>query len=255
MLVAGWLCGLSDLVEFVRAQPKESSYYLGGYGHMSLTIVRTATICALTAGVSEGALQMTLEDDRLARLLPQLEKRFELELEKVLHTDSHTYEMLGNLSDTDANSLADDCVTAVSVQIGYAENRLRVLRRLPWNLVGDDVEARLEKLKQGEPPTEEVGFKIYSMLHIGVPVDTIVAGIQLHGELPFTTRAVEQGHVLPSSLMQWHTKYTNAVMAARTVVAATKQLIVSPSDRLSRLGGALPQPHCFQLGSVPPKPV
>ncbi len=61
-------------------------------------------------------------------------------------------------------------------------------------------------------------------------MDRLIAGAKLLGEMPWTSRTVEQGHVLSSALMQQHKMYTSDTLTARTTVAAMRVLIAPRAD-------------------------
>ena len=86
----------------------------------------------------------------------------------------------------------------------------------------------------GPPPDELVTWKIYCLLHVGVPSSTLAAGVDLLGEMPFTTRAVEQGHAVSALLMKYHKLYTSSVMTSRTIVSTVKQLVDGQVSRQVR---------------------
>jgi hypothetical protein len=224
-ICSGLLVGLDSLVKFVLASPSESNYYLAGYQNLTLGIARMVVICACTGGVSEAPLAKLLEDDRLPRMLPTIDSCVQVERDRALSIAMPILEMLSRLCDASASELLDQMSHAVAVQISYAEHRIREARQLPWSLIGLNIEERLLDLKSGVRPSEPTSEKIWLLLQLGAPIDALVAGVRLLGEMPWTSRTVEQGHVLSSSLMQWHKLYTSDTLTARTTVCAMKALV------------------------------
>ena len=200
-VVAASVLGLSPLVLHVLDSPGESSYYLSGFSNMTPAIMRTAIICALTAGVSETGLGMVLKDNRLARILPALTAAVAAERDLVLDFPLGAYEVLSGLCDSSGSSLASQCSMSVIVQLGYAEHRLRVARGLPWCLVCDDIESRLRAFKDDAAPMEETSLKTHTLLNIPVPVEAVAKSVYLLGEMPFASTIAEQAHVLSAQLM------------------------------------------------------
>ena len=72
--MASLFLGLSSLVSAVRANPCESDYYLSGFSNLNNDLIRMATVCAISAGVSEVGLGVVLADDRLPLVLPKLDR-------------------------------------------------------------------------------------------------------------------------------------------------------------------------------------
>ena len=224
-LLACELAGLGSLVDFIRSSPSESKYYIEGYQNIAQDIRRLIVIVGLTARVSEEPLALILKDDRLPKMLAEVDEAIALQRDRVLQLDEFVIQHFASFADVSSQALINDLHHSVAVQIAYAENRLRSARGLPWSLVGGDVEGKLQRLRDGPPPEEEVAGKIHALLHLGVPMEIVKAGVDLLGEMPFSTRLVEQGHAVSAGLMKWHRKYTSATMMARSVVSSTKQLV------------------------------
>ena len=241
------VCGLPALIDFVRKSPGESMYYLDGFQRWNCEIARMVMVCALSARASEAPLSVVLDDDRLASRLPQLDKVIRLERERVDAISTSVFEFLGTFCDLPAVGLAAQTVRAVLVQVGYGEMRLRTLRGLPWCLVGPDIESKLLALQNEPMPTEEVGMKIHTLLNLGVLAAALAPAVKMLGELPFTTRIVEQGHALSSQMMKWHKDYTTKTMTARTTVCVLGQL-VSPQEDLA--AQEVRRCHNFLLGEA-----
>ncbi len=210
--------------------PSESNYYLAGYLNMTPGIARMLVICACTGGVSEAPLAKLLEDDRLPRMLPDIDSCVQIERDRVLSVSVPILDMFGSICDASASELLDQMSHAVAVQISYAEHRIREARQLPWSLISLDIEEKLLELKLGAKPIEPTSEKIWLLLQIGAPMDRLIAGVKLLGEMPWTSRTVEQGHVLSSALMQQHKMYTSDTLTARTTVAAMRVLVAPRAD-------------------------
>jgi hypothetical protein len=231
------LLGLHSIVAHVEADPHQSSYYIAGYQHMNDDIAAMIATCAVSAGASEIALKACLNDSRLPRLLPELDRLVSNERDRILSMPLSFYSMLGQVCHLSGSCLAGKCVQSVCVQLGYAENRLANLRGLPWSLVStkpDEVIRRLNELKEGPLPEDITGQKIHTLLNVPVPMQLVAAGVELLGQVPHTTSIAEQGHVLASQLMRWHGNYTQDTLTSRTMLAGMKQLISPPHDKLAQ---------------------
>ena len=226
------LVGLRQLVAFVLACPGESNYYLGGFANFTGPIAVMSGICALSAPVSDVPLKKLLGDDRLPRLLGDIDGVIEKERDAVSSLELPLFEQLGKACSASGDQLADSVLFATQVQIGYGEYRLRLVRRLPWTLLHGDLEENLRALSAGPCPDDETAMKIWILLRAGTPIAALKVVLELMGELPFTTRLVEQGHVLSSQLLRYHKQYTSSTMAVRTSLAAVKQLVTPVVDPL-----------------------
>lgn len=233
-IVACLLLGLKDLVRFVLHRDGETDWYLKGFTNLNDNIVRMMCVCSLSAGVAEAPLKRVLEDDRMVRLLPQLDSLMVGEREKTMAIPMPIYELLAQHCSMESEVLASQVRHALAVQCGYAEMRVRTLRGFPWCLAVGNIPDNLAALQVGLVPAEETAYKIYTLLHAGVPIDALAPAVRMLGELPCTSKCAEQGHVLSSHLMQWHKQYTADTMTARTTVAAVKQLVGPSIDRAVR---------------------
>ena len=191
-------------------------------------------MCALAAQVSETSLKFVLDEDRVPKHLAALDAQIASERDTIMCLPGCVFQFFGDLCGRSEIALRNGCYQSVLVQVGYGEHRLRLARALPWSLVGGDVEQKLSDLKAGPSPDELVTWKIYCLLHVGVPSSTLAAGVDLLGEMPFTTRAVEQGHAVSALLMKYHKLYTSSVMTSRTVVSTVKQLVDGQVRRQGR---------------------
>lgn len=234
-LVAGWLLGLSSLVAHVKAKPSESNYYLSGYDNLNSDIATMVTTCAVTAPVSEVALKLVLADSRVPLLLPELDKQVAAARNRILHLPMAVFDLLGTVCDTSGAVLAGKCCQSVCVQSGYAEMRLRRLRQLPWSLVAPSIEeriAKLRELKTGAAPLDQTARKIWTLLHVPVPMEMLATAVDLLGQLPHATSIVEQGHSYAAKLMRYHKNYTQDTLSARTMLCSMKPLVAPAETKL-----------------------
>ena len=122
----------------------------------------------------------------------------------------------------------------MAVQCGYAEHRLRAARHGPWHLIHGDIRANLHKLQHGPKPKDVVSCKIRALVGLGLDPDSLVPGVQLLAEAPWSMKLVEQGHTLSSRLLRYHRYYTSETLRARTVVAATKPFVSPTAPKAKR---------------------
>ena len=170
-LLACEIAGLGSHVDFIRSSPSESNYYIEGYLNIAQDIRRLIVIVGLTTRVSEKPLALILKDDRLPKMLVEVDAAIALQRDRVLQLDEFVIQHFATFADVPAQALKNDLHHSVAVQIAYAENRLRSARGFPWSLIGGDVEGKLQQLVDGPPPEEEVAVKICTLLHLGVHGD------------------------------------------------------------------------------------
>ena len=98
---------------------------------MNPGIARMVVISAFPGVVSEAPLAKLLEDDRLPRMLPEIDSCVQIERDRVLSIAYPILEMLCCICDATASELVDQMSHAVAVQISYAEHRIRLARHCP----------------------------------------------------------------------------------------------------------------------------
>ena len=82
-LLACELAGLGSHVDFIRSSPSESNYYIEGYLNIAQDIRRLIVIVGLTARVSEEPLALILKDDRLPKMLVEVDAAIALQRDQV----------------------------------------------------------------------------------------------------------------------------------------------------------------------------
>ena len=111
---------------------------------------------------------------------------------------------------------------------------MRAARHGPWHLIHGDIRANLDKLQHGPKPKDVVSCKIRALMGLRVDPVSLVPGVQLLAEAPWSTKLVEQGHTLSSRLLRYHRYSTSETLRARTVVATTKQLVSPTAPKAKR---------------------
>ena len=123
-------------------------YYLNGWKHLTLEVTRMAVLVACTSSVSEAALELILEDDRLALLLTEVLEAMEAQRKRVLSIGEKTLEVLAGICVWTVRELRHEIMLSVMVQWSYIMNKFRDVMKLPWRLLRDDLAVNLENLKR-----------------------------------------------------------------------------------------------------------
>jgi hypothetical protein len=211
--------GLEALVSLIMSDEKASKYYISGFpNHLNDNVKRMIGVIAVVSRVSEHPLLVILKDDRLARVREHIEASIKQQVDYVFDLPDGVLDLVASASGMSLRELRHETTQAVCIQLGYIDSKLREVRRSPWTLVGGDVPAKLQSLREGPRPGEEVAGKIWDLLAIGIPQREIMAGIEVLGHAPWTTTCVEQGHSVASSICRKHPKYNRQTLMARAMV-------------------------------------
>lgn len=224
-LILAETMGLTDLVEFVLAKG-ESQYYLGGFvKHFGPEVRRLTCIVGMGSHLSDSVLAMILADDRLPLLLPHIDSKIIGELDKVVALPMPIWDVVGSIAAVPGASLRGATIAAATTSAGYIHGHLRSARRGAWALLGGDRCANLKALASGPcPEHDEVMFKIWEMMRLGMGVGLIVEGLEALSRCSWTTMAEEQGHVAASSLMRLHRQYGVETLQGRAMVLQCRPL-------------------------------
>jgi hypothetical protein len=238
------LCGLSSLVASIIADPKCSNYFIGGFSHMDDRVQKMACVVAVSSCVSDSAMSMLLEDDRLPRQLDELTADLKDEVAYVANLPTGIFEILGKATSTNATEIRHESIAAALIQAGFMENKLREARQPPWSLLYGDRAANLQVLSDGPEPTEETTLKIFQLLRLGYSRSTLLQGLALLAQANWSSQCVEQGHVCASGLMRKHKGYSQGTLQARAMCMQMKPLLQSSIDE-RKLKASLRRLECL----------
>jgi hypothetical protein len=230
-LVQSLCCGLADLVKWIQNDPSMSNYYIDGFNHLSMPIIRFACVVTCAGRVSEEPLAIMLADDRLPRIVDKVDQCIAQQRDYALGLGSEVLLKLAQISTSSMRELYDDISQAVLVQLGYMSKKMQDLRQPPWSLCLGNIEVSLKGLGEAAPATDVTTRKIQLLVQMGYPMESLVPAIRLMAEAPHTTRAVEQAHNVASSLLKQHKMYGQSTMQARAMVSAMQPLVREDPDR------------------------
>ena len=249
-LVASLTLGLRSLVNDIIASGRYSTYYIGGFGNLNDDVIRLCLRVAASGHVSDTILCMVLEDDRLPKLMDDILEEIDAEVNYVTSLSDGVLSILGSVAGLAVRPLRDELIHAAAVQAGYLKMRFREAQQAPWHLACGDVIANLLRFAQGDEPVEPTANKIYKLLKMGFPVEHLALGVNLLGQVGWSGKVVEQGHVAAAMIMRHHKNYSSSTMQARSCLLQALPLfaidvgekrIERLQTRLERLSRKQPQ--------------
>ena len=236
-LVASLSLGLSGLVGLVRKDPKASDYYIGGSAGLDGAVLNYAIVASVVTNACDSFLLALLEDDRVARRLSELEGILQEELMWVVSISDGIWGRLAELTTgVSPCELRSWALRAASIIQAFITHKvIRVARGLPWSLVQGDIVANLQTLAEKEGPLDSTSTKIRSLVRSGYPMHRIVAGVQLLGEVHWTSTSVEQGHCSTSTLHRLLKQYGANMLCQRSMLHMLRLLMpcTDPEDKVA----------------------
>ena len=239
-LTAARITGLDALVKYICSQTKVSLYFLGNY-QPDGTINSFVTRVAISSFVSDAALAMLLEDDRVPRQWEALQTEIYDELAYLNSIPMEIWSLLAVGCSLSSSELQSKCVQGGYIQASFIFMRLRAATRLPWSLVIGDRRQNLADLAAGSPPEDLTSLKIYRLMQLGFPIDQLLEGVELLSRLSWSSKPVEEGHASASALMKLHHRYGEAQMKARAMICQSRPLFnrTRLENRIAELVGRL----------------
>lgn len=244
------LCGMESLVSDIMKDPDLSKYHIRGFTRLSPRAKKMMVLVSCCGRVSEHFVEAVLQDDRLPMRIAAIDEQMSKDVRSVQAIPDPVYVLFSGLCGSTAPALRDEVAEMTLTQAGYIQARLREVRLPPWSLVGGDVSAKLQRFRDGPPPTEQTSLKLFKLLRMGVSEPLLMQGIQMLSECPWTTKLVEQPHASVKSLMSAHSMYGVDTMMARAMIMQSRPLFTRDSDetktktirlRVARLRSRQPQ--------------
>jgi hypothetical protein len=116
---------------------------------------------AVASRVTSHALVVVLVDDRLPRIRERLQVIMQEQTDYVLDLLDGVINLVASVSGVTPRELGHEVSQAVFIQRGYMASKLREVDRAPWNLVGGNVSEKLQRLREGPRPVEQVTCRIW----------------------------------------------------------------------------------------------
>jgi hypothetical protein len=139
--------------------------------------------------------------------------------------------VLSSTSSFAAAELRRQCIGGSYKQVGFILYRLQSASVLPWSLTQGDRAKNLADLKSGPSPSDSTSYKIWQLLRLGYPEETLLGGLEIMSRLSWSSKLVEEGHAAASVLMRLHKQYGAETMMTRAMLCQSRALFsTSPSQ-------------------------
>ena len=212
--------GLEDYVKWITMK-KYSIYHLQGISKFCSADVKSLiTILAMSAPVADGALAITMEDDRLPLIASSIMANMEKESNVLADTPRiifHNIVMCVDHFDFTVDDLMTHAIKACVKIIGYLRGKIRPALREPYSLLDDDLpmnidsdgnltsmETRLMKFAQTPEPIIEgsLAWKVWKLLTLNYNIISLTQAMLLLKKVAWSANITEQGHAAASMVMK-----------------------------------------------------
>ena len=235
-VVAALLTGLQGLVSFIKADPSASLFYLNGFSRLS-GIKKTFLVeCAIVSRVSDAALGLLMEDNRVVKQYDALCLALAEEQLWVSKVRPYTWDCLAAVGETEAETLRSECIAAAHTSFHFFWRRvLQPAGELPWSLARGDLDQNLETLAAAEKPAERIAQQIWLLLKVGYNRVQLRQLLRLLGEVPWTNLIVEQQHGSLAALRRFHPEYGQETLCCRATLKLLSRLLPQHAEEERQL--------------------
>ena len=218
--------GLSRWVQITRDDPKNSDYYLHGFGFLDAASKRYAVIAAMISPVCDSLLLELFEDDRVAQRVEILEGALGSEIEWLSSVHPLIWERMCAVFDNSGPcALRTQCLVAASSIAAFCKMRfLGMAREYPWKLLQGDISANIDVLMLDEEVSGPTAVKIRTLALGQFNRRALVQGVQRLGDASWTTNVQEQGHASGAVLHKIHTRYGAKMLSGRAFIHMIRPL-------------------------------
>ena len=225
-LIVGLLLGLGSLVAFIRANPKTSDYYIGGYSRASVVCRKYVVVVAVCSYVGDSFLAEVLEDSRVARRWQELYDCIQSEMQYVAAISEGAWQLLGSVCDTSGAALRSAVISAAHTSVAFLMHRvLAPANKGPWSLRRGDLVANVQQLAEQDEPQEPTTKKIWHVARMGYSEGQLLAGLRLIGDCPWSSNTVEQLRGSIATMHKARREYSAATLAARSFMHQVRSLV------------------------------
>lgn len=134
-LILSMLFGLEHYVGYVLKQG-ESQYYLGGVSRNLVPKVKCMTaMLALASKPSDNVLHAIMTDDRVPKMLPELDASMVRDLEALTSIPDSVWSVVSGTIGAEGPSFRSQCIIAAVTSVGFIQGHLREARRGAWGLL------------------------------------------------------------------------------------------------------------------------
>jgi hypothetical protein len=232
-LVASMITGIDSLFEHIRAKG-ESQYYIGGFGRCVDDTRRCIVVSAISSWLSDSVLQLLLEDDRVPMQIDLIDAEILTELDYITNMPEPIMQVLAQAARCSSRILRSEITSAALVSASYTGWKLRPAKQLPWSLCGHDRAHKVRQLMTKPRPIEPTAQKIYDLMVLQFPIETILEGIRLLESISWSSTPTEQGHLPASKLVQSHRTYCQDSVRCRAVLSSCRPLLAPTAEQVKQ---------------------
>ena len=241
-LLCALLLGLDGLVELTRKDPAASDYHLHGFTECTEQVRLYCCVAAFVSRVPECLLGELLEDDALGSKGPDLQQLVEDEVHCLTVLPQEVWARAASiLEDVNQHDLRNKVLHSGYVALGMLQEQVfSPLASYPWCLCHGNVDEKLDQLADADTPTPscQVTANIQDLLRGGYNRLLIKKGLELLGQVPWSTNVQEQGHASASTIHRAHRQYGPNVLTSRAQLHMTRPLFVDCTrQRAAKLRG------------------
>eukprot|EP00971_Amphidinium_carterae_P331607 6465285-Amphidinium_carterae.1 len=212
--------GYWDVIRHVRARGVISEYDVGAIDFLDHDCLSTLAVVGCIAHVTDTFLADVLQDSRLAMRSDTLNRLVAQSLDWLEGIQACTWKLLGGFVGFEASELRHKVIHGAHLSACFLHWRVfRVLNNYPWSLCGSDMETKLRALaREEEPPSENIAFKIWSLLRSKHDLQYIMSGVELLSTASFSTHFTERQHASAALVARVHPEYNHSTMQARAFI-------------------------------------
>jgi hypothetical protein len=229
-MVAVAICGMKYYVEWLVQHTAASKYYVRGFLRLTPDVTTFFTLCALTDDPDGTVISTLLKDDRVPKQLGAIDEKIRSNLARVAGITDDVLRPLGALCARGALYIRDAAIEAAATQAAYTFEKMEDLRRPPWSLLQGDREANLNQLARGELPGEVTSRKIYRLVKVGFPMQTLLDGLHLMSMMPHSSAFIEKPHSDACSIIRRHKEYGEETLSSRSMVKHMQVHVIEDAD-------------------------
>ena len=184
--------------------------------------------------MSESTLSLLLEDDRVPKVVDEINEDIDLEIQYIMNMAEPIIELFAQAAHCSSRTLRSEMISSALTAASYIHWRLRPAKTLPWSLCGPHKEHTLRDLMSDARPSDPIAGKIFDLMQMGFATETLIEGICLLESISWSSTPTEQGHLPASKLVQRHQTYCQDTVRARAMVAALRPLLAPSAEQLKR---------------------
>ena len=235
-LVASCLTGIDSLQNFCRKQMDCSEYHIHGWDRLKPEVWAVIAVTALASGVSETAVKMLMDDDRVMMSGWPIHEALGAELEyvnamspKILELICQALPWSYHLTPCELHSR----VLHVSyISSAFLDKKVfKETEHYPWKLARGNITNNLRSLKQdSKPQGDETTEQIWELLNLDFPEAVLVETVEQVQKLPWSSIGVEQAHASAAQVKKHHPEMMENMLTCRSFLSQFRPLISRAMD-------------------------